>query len=227
MTEPYNGPHPPSDSTAIFPLSTADPLTVRSTDHVSLWQLFRVWFQLGMQSFGGGMATLFMIRRAVVEQRSWLSAADFTRDWALCQAAPGINLLCLTILIGHHVAGVPGAVVAVIGLLLPSVSITITMTALYATFRDSVLLQSALHGVVPATVGLGLLLSFSMAHPLLAAARRESAVSLLINSGLLVGSALAIWIWHLPVIFVLCSAGLIGALATWQQSKRKGQGAHD
>ena len=140
----------------------------------SLWLLSRIWLQLGVQSFGGGMATLYMIRRAVVDQRQWLSAAEFTRDWALCQAAPGINLICMTILIGRHVAGIPGAIVAVMGLLLPSVSITIAMTALYATFRDSILLQSALRGVVPATVGLGLLLSSSMARPTSGATKRSS-----------------------------------------------------
>lgn len=233
MTEP-TGVHPPtSDPIAVFPLPVADPSlsvtiqSVSSINRVSLWRLFRVWFQLGIQSFGGGMATLFLIRRAVVEHHRWLSAADFTRDWALCQAAPGINLICMTILIGRHVAGIPGAAVAVIGLLLPSVSITITMTALYASFRDSALLQSALQGVVPATVGLGLLLSSSMARPLLAAARRESSVSLLINSALLIGSALALWLWQLPVILVLCTAGLIGALTAWQQASRKVQATRD
>jgi chromate transporter len=192
----------------------------------SYWQLFRIWFQLGIQSFGGGMATLFMIRRAVVNQQQWLSAEEFTRDWALCQAAPGINLICMTILIGRHVAGIPGAVVAMIGLLLPSVSITVAMTALYATFRDSTLLQSALHGVVPATVGLGLLLSSSMARPILAANRRESLLSLLIGITLLVGSALAILIWQLPVILVLCTAGFIGAVSSWAQTARKAPAPH-
>ncbi len=173
------------------------------------------------------MATLFMIRRAAVEQQQWLTAGEFTRDWALCQAAPGINLICMTILIGRQVAGIPGALVAVFGLLLPSVSITITMTALYATFRDSTLLQSALHGIVPATVGLGLLLSSSMARPLLAASRRESLLSLLVSIGLLVGSALALLVWHLPVILVLCCAGFIGAMTAWQEANRKAQARHD
>ncbi|HRW04702.1 MAG TPA: chromate transporter [Caldilineaceae bacterium] len=205
----------------------ATPLVVLSQAGPALWLLFRIWLQLGVQSFGGGMATLYMIRRAVVDQRQWLTAAEFTQDWALCQAAPGINLICMTILIGRRVAGIPGALVAVIGLLLPSVSITITMTALYATFRDSTLLQSALHGVVPATVGLGLLLSSSMARPLLAASWRESWGSLVVSSGLLVGSALALLLWHLPVILVLCCAGLIGALTAWQQTLRKAYVRHD
>jgi len=185
------------------------------------WQLFRIWVQLGVQSFGGGMATLYLIRRAVVEQRQWLTASEFTRDWALCQAAPGINLICMTILIGRHVAGIPGSLVAVVGLLLPSVAITIAMTALYASLRDSALLQAALHGVVPATVGLGLLLSASMARPLLAISRRESNRSLLVSLLILVGSAFALYLWELPVILVLCVAGFVGAVTAWQQASMR------
>ncbi len=229
MTEPHNIPHASVDPSALLPISPSSPAfdALPTRERPSLWRLFRVWVQLGLQSFGGGMATLFMIRRAAVEQQQWLTAGDFTRDWALCQAAPGINLICMTILIGRQVAGIPGALVAVFGLLLPSVTITITMTALYATFRDSTLLQSALHGIVPATVGLGLLLSASMARPLLAASRRESLLSLVVSIGLLVGSAVALLVWHLPVILVLCTAGFIGAMMAWQQANRKAQVAHD
>ncbi len=181
----------------------------------SLWQLLRVWFMLGIQSFGGGTATLFLIRRAVVEQRGWVSEGAFTRDWALCQAAPGINLLCMTILLGRQVAGLPGSLVALAGLMLPSVTITIVMTALYADLRNLSMVQAALRGIVPATVGMGLLLSANMARPLLVTSRRESASSLGIGLLLLVGSAAAVQFWHLPVIVVLCSAGVIGALNTW------------
>ena len=181
----------------------------------SLWQLLRVWFMLGIQSFGGGTATLFLIRRAVVEQHRWVSEGAFTRDWALCQAAPGINLLCMTILLGRQVAGIPGALVAMLGLMLPSVTITIVMTALYADLRNLSMVQAALRGVVPATAGMGLLLSANMARPLLATSRRESQGSLGVGILLLVGSAAAVQFWHLPVIIVLCGAGIIGALNTW------------
>ena len=219
---------PPDEPPVLSPLAAAPPLAgIDKRASTSLWQLFRVWFQMGLQSFGGGMATLYMIRRAVVDQQRWLTAGEFARDWALCQAAPGINLICMTILVGRQVAGIPGSLVAVFGLLFPSVAITITMTALYASFRDSALLQSAIHGVVPATVGLGLLLSASMARPLLAASRRESNFSLVVGVFLLVGSAVALLLWQLPVILVLCTAGLIGALTAWWQATPKAQAAHD
>lgn len=186
---------------------------------ISLGQLFAVWILLGAQSFGGGTATLFMIRRAVVDRHRWLTAEEFTRDWAICQAAPGINLLCMTILVGRRVAGMPGALAALVGLLLPSVTITIAMTALYADLRNQPVVQAALRGVVPATVGLGLLLTVNMVRPLLKASRRESNNSLIVSLLIVAGSSLAVMVWKLPVIFVLCGAGIIGGLTMWGQAR--------
>jgi chromate transporter len=198
-------------------ISSATPLPERS-EQPSLWLLLRIWFFLGVQSFGGGMATLYLIRRTAVDRYRWLTAEEFSRDWALCQAAPGINLLCMTILVGRQVAGLPGALVAMVGLLLPSVTITIIMIALYADLRNLPVVQAALHGIVPATVGLGLLLTYNMAQPLITASHRESPVSLTVSIIIVVGSALAVVLWDLPVMLVLLSAGLLGAWSMWHHA---------
>lgn len=191
----------------------------------SLWRLGWIWFRLGLQSFGGGTATLFLIRRTAVERHGWLSAEQFTQDWALVQAAPGINLLCMTILVGRRVAGLAGALVALTGLMLPSVAITIVMTALYADLRDAAIIQAALRGVVPATVGLGLVLTVRMASPLLTAGRCEGWASLWVNVVILVGSAVAMLLWQLPVIVVLCTAGALSGLNLWRLRTAAGGGA--
>lgn len=201
-------------------MTGAPPLAVAAVEQPSLWLLVRVWFMLGLQSFGGGMATLYLIQRTTVERYRWLTAAEFSRDWALCQAAPGINLLCMTILIGRKVAGLAGALAALVGLMFPSVTLTVVMIALYADLRNLPVIQAALHGIVPATVGLGLLLTTNMARPLLTASQRESAISLLVSVFILVGSALAVVLWELPVLVVLLSAGGLGALTMWWQANQ-------
>lgn len=188
--------------------------------HVPLRRLLWVWLGLGLQSFGGGTATLFLIRRAVVEQQRWLTPEEFTRDWALCFMAPGINLLCLTILVGRRVAGMVGAVVALIGLLLPSVMITLAMTAVYAQLQQLDVVRAALRGLVPATVGLGLLLAVDMVRPLLAASRAESRGSLRVSVLLLAITIAATALWNPPVVVLLVAVGLAGALAAaWRAAR--------
>ena len=176
--------------------------------------LLGVWLALGIQSFGGGAATLYLIQREVVEKRGWISDAEFTRDWALCQIAPGINLLGLTILIGRRLAGARGIFLCLLGLLLPSVTITIFITATYARIRDLAVVQAALRGVIPASVGLGALMAVQLARPLLQESRREGRASLLLSGALLSGSGL-VALTQIPVVMILCATGGINALARW------------
>ena len=187
----------------------------------SLLELLRVWVGLGLQSFGGGTATLFLIRRAVVEQQRWLTPEEFTRDWALCFMAPGINLLCLTILVGRRVAGTAGALVALAGLMLPSVAITLAMTAVYAQLKQIDAIQAALRGLVPATVGLGLLLAADMVRPLLDASRTEGRPAYSLSIGLLAGTIAATAFWNPPVVVLLVTAGLVWALAAVWRSRAR------
>jgi chromate transporter len=167
-----------------------------------------------LQSFGGGGATLALIYRAVVEQHRWVTDAEFTRDWALCQVAPGINLLGLTILIGRRVDGARGIFLCLLGLLVPSVTLTILLTAFYAHIRDSQQVKAALRAVIPASVGLGLLTAYNMARPPLAACRREGRTSHLLGSLLIVSSAAALLLGgdRLSVVLILALAGGASAL---------------
>lgn len=110
-----------------------------------------------MQSFGGGQATLALIRRVIVERHEWLSEPELARDLTICQVAPGMNLIAVTTLIGRRLGGVAGAVVSLLGLLLPSVTLTLLITAFWGQLRMLPGLDRALSGgIVPAVVGVGL-----------------------------------------------------------------------
>jgi chromate transporter len=194
------------------------PAQMTSVFAPSPWRLLRVWFWLGVQSFGGGAATLYLIHRAVVKEQGWLSDEEFTRDWAISQISPGINLLCLTILIGWRMGGALGVFLSLLGLLLPSASITILLTALYASLRELQVVQAALRGIIPATVGMGLLLVLNMGRPLLLTSRREGWSSLLLSCALLLGSSLALAMAQAPVIGILLTAGALSAAIHWFQA---------
>ena len=180
------------------------------TPRPSPLRLFQVWLSVGLQSFGGGASTFALIERAVVREQAWLTEAEYVQDVALAQLSPGINILGVTILIGRRLGGAVGIVLALLGLLLPSVTITVLMTAGYAHFQHRPNIQAALHGVIPATVGLGLLTAFNLARGLFNAAPRGERV---LGLALLVGSGLVLALGHLPVLLILCGAGLIGAVS--------------
>jgi len=187
----------------------------------SLPRLFQVWFKLGIQSFGGGVATLALIQRAAVDDENWVTDLEFTRYWALCQIAPGINLFALTILIGRKTGGALGILAALAGLLLPSITITILMTAAYAKIRHAPATQAALRGILPATIGLGLVATIQIVRPLAVAARKEGVDTLIVSGVALIGSGAVIAVWHLPVIFALIGSAVLCALHAWVRSLRR------
>lgn len=187
----------------------------------SEWLLLRVWLLLGMQSFGGGVATLALIRQAVVERHGWVREEEFVRCMALSHLAPGINLFALAILLGRRIAGWRGVWACLLGLILPSASIAILMTAGYAVLREIEAVQAAMQGVLPATLGMGLLVSVQIARPLLSAALKEGKSSFGVSLGLLAMSGALIAWSSLPVLFILFAAGGVSAVY-YTLRKRRG-----
>jgi len=139
---------------------------------MGLWQLFLAWLGLGIQSFGGGASTLILIHQACI-RHGWMDEDQFVRAWALSQISPGINLAKLTIIIGYHLRRWAGLAVCTAGLLLPSALVTIIMTAGYAALKDNQLMQAAMRGIQPATIGLSFTMSIQMIQSLFSTAHQE------------------------------------------------------
>ena len=181
----------------------------------SLPALFRVWFSLGLQSFGGGSATRYLIWQAAVERHHWISDEEFTRFWAMCQLTPGINLLALTTLIGWRLAGLAGVLVCLFGLLFPSITITMLITAMYAYIRNSTLVQHALQGIVPATVGMGLIMVWRMFEPLWRESRRDGQTSMGATVVVVLLSIVLMALHALPVFGILIGLGIVYGVFQW------------
>lgn len=185
-----------------------------SRPQTGLWPIFITFLTLGIQSFGGGSATFFLIHQVCL-QRGWMDEEEFLRSWALAQITPGINLVKLTALIGHKLRGWPGVICAMAGLLLPSALLTVLMTAGFALLRNQPVVQAAMRGILPATIGLSLTMAIQMAAPVLGKARKEGPSRLAVQLIVLVGSALLL-ILNLvsPVVILLLSgAGTVLLLA--------------
>ena len=177
-------------------------------------QLFMEWFRIGATSFGGGASVLHMIDTNLVERRAWISTNQVSRLFAMCQLAPGINLLALCLLIGWHVRGARGAFVSILGFVLPSAAITVIVSLVYARFRDLPPTRSALRGMFAAIFGLGLVADWRFTQPLLQQARHDlRRVALVVV--ILVGSALTYALFHPPVLILYGLGAGIGAIGAW------------
>ena len=109
--------------------------------------------QLALLAVGGVNAVVPEMQRQVVQVQGWMSARDFASLFALAQAAPGPNMLVVT-LVGWRVAGMAGAAVATLSLIAPACLLTFMVAGAWHRFRAArwrVVLQAAL---TPVTVGL-------------------------------------------------------------------------
>lgn len=178
----------------------------------SKWKLFRIWAGIGLQSFGGGASTVFLIQRAFIDRHRWLTMEEFAHLWNLCILTPGINLIALTVLIGKKLGGTWGIVVSLAGLLLPSAAITSLLAATFQRIEGFAAVQAVLRGVVPATGGIMLLVGLNFALPLIRRGRKEGMVYLLLGSLLVLACALAVILLKLTVIVVVLGAVTLGVL---------------
>jgi chromate transporter len=109
---------------------------------------------------------LYWSRRMLVEQRKWMTPAEFNDAYALCQILPGPTIVNLSVVFGRSIRGLRGAAVALIGLIGPGMAIVIFFGFLYALFGTIEALQRMLTGVAAAAAGLVISMTGKMAEPL-------------------------------------------------------------
>lgn len=117
-------------------------------------QLFWSFIQIGLFSFGGGYAAMPLIQGQVVTTHGWLSMAEFTDLITISQMTPGPIAVNSATFVGLKIAGVPGAVVATLGCILPSCIIVTILAKLYLKYRKLDMLQGILHSLRPAVVAM-------------------------------------------------------------------------
>jgi chromate transporter len=115
--------------------------------------LFLHFASLSLLAIGGALGTVPEMHRHLVDQRGWLTDAQFTDAIVIAQAAPGPNILFVTVL-GWQVAGLPGALAATVGLLLPSSLATFWGWRLASAHDRAPLVRAIRLGLSPIAVGL-------------------------------------------------------------------------
>jgi chromate transporter len=115
-------------------------------------ELFLLFSQLGLSSFGGGLPA--WMHRAFVEQRRWFEETEFSAALALARIMPGVNVVNLAVLIGQRLRGFSGAAAAVMGLLIGPGLAVVGLAILYRQFAGTIIVDHALEGAAASAVGL-------------------------------------------------------------------------
>lgn len=120
----------------------------------TLGGLFLSLLKIGAVGFGGGLAVIAQIRSLAVQQRRWLTEQEFANGFALAQSLPGTAAGNVATYVGLKVRGWRGAVVAVVGFILPSMLMMIVLAILYRHLRYLPDTDRLFHGLDAAVVAL-------------------------------------------------------------------------
>ena len=166
----------------------------------TLLQLVLLLAPLSLVAVGGMNVVLPEIHRQVVQGYGWLTDAEFASLFALAQAAPGPNVALLAGLIGWQVAGMAGAVVALLAMVLPSSVLAYTTARVWQRFRDARWRRPVQSGLAPISIGFvlasGTVMTSAADTTLVAYAVTAATVVLVLRTGL-----------H-PLVIMAAAAGL-------------------
>jgi chromate transporter len=121
--------------------------------NISLTRLFFTCCLFSLMAVGGANALIPEMHREVVEVNGWMSSTEFASLFAIAQAAPGPNMLIIS-LIGWKVAGIAGAVVSTVAMCGPSSLLAFGVGRLLQRFHDAPWRRIIERGLAPITIGL-------------------------------------------------------------------------
>ncbi|MCX7603746.1 MAG: chromate efflux transporter [Bryobacteraceae bacterium] len=158
------------------------------------------WFvRIGATGFGGGMAVIALMERELIRKRGLLPPEEFLHGVGLGQVL-GSFAVNAALFCGYRLAGWPGALVAGVSFLAPSVALVILLSALYFRYHAVPAMQSAVAGLTPVVVALILAAAWSIGQRVL-----RSGPAWLVFAGAL-GASLG----HMNPVWILLAAGAAG-----------------
>ena len=166
----------------------------RPAHNPSLSELFHGFSLVSISGFGGALP---WARRMIVEQKRWMTTEEFNEAFALSQFLPGPNVINFSVVFGSRFGGVPGAAVALAGLLGPPLAIVMVLAILYERYGDIEALSRILTGVSAAAVGLLIAVVAKMAAPMFL--KRWNSAPIF---ALLAFAGVALMHWPLPYVFL-------------------------
>ncbi len=121
---------------------------------IELWRLFRLFFKIGLFTFGGGLAMLPLLKAEVVDKRRFLTDEELMDLFSIGQCTPGIIVVNVVTFIGYKQRGVMGAIVATIGAVMPAFIIISLVASVLRYFMDNKYVVYAFAGIRVCVVAL-------------------------------------------------------------------------
>lgn len=189
----------------------------KQIDKQKFKQLFWSTFKLSACTFGGGFVIIPLMRKRFVEELGWIEEQEMLDLTAIAQSCPGAIAVNASILVGYHVAGVAGALLTVLGAILPPLIIISIISLFYQAFRDNAIVNMAMAGMLCGVAAVIFDVVINMGKSVL---KQKRILPLLV----LLCSFAAVRFLGINIIIILV-CGIIGALDTLHREKKAKEAA--
>ncbi len=117
------------------------------SEHPTMLEATRVWWRIGILSFGGPAAQISLMHREVVDERHWLNEKQFLNALSFCMLLPGPEAMQLATYTGWRIHGVMGGLIAGLLFVIPGALIIMLLATLYAFYGDLPLVSALFYGI--------------------------------------------------------------------------------
>lgn len=179
-----------------------------------LLTLFLSTLQLSAFTFGGGFVIVPLMRKKFVEELGWIEEQEMLDFTAIAQSSPGPIAVNASILVGYHVAGIPGALLTALGTVLPPLVIISVISLFYQAFRDNAVVNVVMAGMLCGVAAVICDVVITMSRSILKEKRILPVV-------MLAAAFVAVRYLGVNIILIILLSGVIGALDTWLRHKKQ------
>lgn len=185
---------------------------VRTAEKVSLFYIFWVFLKLGATAFGGYMSLVAIVQKQLVDIDKKLKEEDLLDGISLTSVLPGPVAVNVIAYVGYKLRGYSGALMAFIGIILPSFVLVILLSWFYVTYGSVPAVKNFFLGITPAVTALILTVAIGMARK-----NMKSKIHWAIN---LLSMILLIWIGGIAVtIAVMVIGGIVGYFCFYRKEQ--------
>ena len=168
-----------------------------------LRKLFFSCLYLSTFTFGGGYVIVTLMKKKFVDDYQWIDEKEMLDLVAIAQSSPGPIAVNGAIVVGYKLAGILGAMTAILGTIIPPFLIISVISVGYHSFRDSYIISvGAVIASVVYEMGVGIV-------------QEKDRISLLIMAGAFAGSC----IFNINVVYIIIACGMIGVIRTFLSKK--------
>jgi len=176
---------------------------VQKKDYRFYWKLFLSTFYLSAFTIGGGYVIVPLMREKFVEKLKWIKEEEMLDLVSIAQSAPGAMAVNTSILVGYQMAGLTGALVTILGTILPPLITLSIISLFYTAFKDSLYVKALLKGMSAGVAAVVVNAVLKMGQDIL---KNKNAFQWLI----MVLAFIAIFLFEIDVKIIILICGLLG-----------------